>query len=128
MKYLLTVLVLCAVIGAPAAFGQQVQPVVLEPIPGVTQGNDFSFATMMRGLFQALLGLGAILAVLMLVIGGIQYMTGEALNTKEQAREKIRNAILGLLLLFGSVLILQTINPNLLQFKIFSSSAVIATL
>lgn len=121
MKYFLIMLVLCAVIGGPAFVLAQ-QPVVLEPIPGVTQGTSLNFATMMRGLFQALLGLGAILAVLMLVIGGIQYMTGEALHTKEQAREKIRNAILGLLLLFGSVLILQTINPNLLQFKIFSAA------
>jgi hypothetical protein len=119
MKKLLLFLIFILLLSPIPSFAQEIKPVVLEPIPGVTTGN-LNFSSFLQGSFKVLLGLGAMLAFLMLTIGGVQYMTSEALHSKEDARAHIRNALLGLLLLFGSVLILQTINPNLLQFKLDS--------
>ncbi|GEM_PF-3433971 len=57
-------------------------------------------------------GLVAIIAVIMLVIGGVQYMVaGE--KDPSSAKERIRNAIWGLVLALCSYLILYTINPDL---------------
>lgn len=103
----------------------QDKPVVLEPIPGVTDSKDkIDFPTFLRNLFSFLLAVGAILAVFMLVWGGVWYMTSDVVGEKEKARKRIFNAVLGLLLLFGSVLVLRTINPDLLDFKIIIPSNV----
>lgn len=58
-------------------------------------------------------GVGGILAVLMIVIGGIYYSVSGAVDKKSEGKEMITSAILGLLILFGSYLILQTVNPAL---------------
>ncbi len=57
-------------------------------------------------------GVVAIAAMIMLVIGGVQYMVaGE--KDPGPAKERIRNAIWGLILALTSWLILYTINPDL---------------
>lgn len=113
-------------LSAPFAFAAQSginqlqnQPVVLEPLPGVTDSTQkLDFPSFLRGLFSTLLAAGAVLAVLMLVWGGLWYMVTGVAGSKEKARQKMLNAVLGLLLLFGSVLLLKTINPDLLRFDI----------
>jgi len=64
------------------------------------------------------LAIAAALAVIMIVWGGVEYMLSESLFSKEAGKERIKNAILGLLLALTSYLILWTINPNLLNFKL----------
>lgn len=62
--------------------------------------------------------LAAILSVVMIVFGGFQYMTSESLGLKAEGKERMLNAIIGLVLLSASFLILNTINPNILSFKL----------
>ncbi len=62
-----------------------------------------------------LMGIIAVLAMVMIVVGGLEYMTGELVSAKEAGKDKIRHALLGLLLALGSWLILNTINPKLLD-------------
>jgi len=57
-------------------------------------------------------GLVAIVAMIMLVIGGVQYMVAGD-KDPGPAKERIRNAIWGLILALCSYLILYTINPDL---------------
>ena len=57
----------------------------------------------------------AVLAMVMIVIGGIEYMTSELVSSKKAGIERITNAILGLLIALTAFLILNTINPNLLN-------------
>lgn len=64
------------------------------------------------------IGIAAVLAVIMIVMGGIQYMTSELISSKEEGKKRITNAILGLLIALGAYLILYTINPNLLKLDI----------
>jgi hypothetical protein len=58
-------------------------------------------------------GLAAILAVIMLAIGGFNYMTSESVFKMGDAKEKISNAIVGLLIVLGAVFLLGYINPDI---------------
>ena len=91
----------------------------LEPLPGDIDesGKPGSFGSLLNGVFRILISLGGLVAVLSLVIGGIAYMTSDAVNKTEWARGRIRNALWGLFILITSVLLLQTINPQLLNFN-----------
>lgn len=64
------------------------------------------------------LGVGALLALLMTVIGGYYYMTAHG-NAEQSAKgvEMIWGSVIGLALLFGAYLLLRTINPDLVDFK-----------
>jgi len=67
------------------------------------------------------LGLGALLALLMTVLGGYMYMTaaGNAEQTSK-GKEYIMGSITGLFLLFTAFLLLRTINPDLTNFNMGS--------
>jgi hypothetical protein len=54
----------------------------------------------------------------MIVIGGVQYLSTDAISGKNEGRKKIENALGGLLLAILAWLILNTINPELLNIKI----------
>jgi hypothetical protein len=76
--------------------------------------GDITLGSYINILVSILIGLAGLLAVVMIVVGGIQYMTTDALAGKSNARETITKALLGLILALGSYLILNTINPQLL--------------
>ena len=83
------------------------------PTPGATSAGQF-----LSQVFQFGLALAAALAVIMIVWGGIQIMLSDSVFNKEEGKKKIWNAIWGLILALVSWLILYTINPNILTFKI----------
>ena len=87
--------------------------------PGVkcvyTPGN---FNSYVNTFIRLTIILAAILSVVMIVFGGFQYMTSESLGLKSEGKERMLNAIIGLVLLSASFLILNTINPNILSFKL----------
>jgi len=91
----------------------------LEPLPGDINesGAPGSFGSLLNGVFRILISLGGLVAVLALVIGGITYMVSDIADKKDQAKKRISGALWGLLILISSVLILQTINPQLLNFN-----------
>lgn len=98
--------------GAQMAFGAGYA--VLESIPGINAGSSPSLSTYLGAIFKIGIGLAGVLAVLMIVIGGIQYIgSGMSPSGKTDARDRITNAVLGLLLALLSWIILNTINPNL---------------
>ncbi|KKS04574.1 MAG: hypothetical protein UU82_C0012G0006 [Candidatus Nomurabacteria bacterium GW2011_GWC2_41_8] len=66
-------------------------------------------------MIKLFIGICAVLAVIMIVMGGIQYMTTELISSKEEGRKRITGAILGLLLALGAYTLLFTINPDLLN-------------
>jgi len=92
---------------------------LIEPLPGFTGGKISVSAPDALGsyfniLFNLALGLGAVLAVVMIVIGGIQYMGTESVFNKGENKSRITNAVWGLLILLGCFIILKTINSDLL--------------
>ncbi|MES2315150.1 MAG: pilin [Patescibacteria group bacterium] len=66
-------------------------------------------------MIKIFIGLCAVMAVVMIVMGGIEYMTSELISSKEAGRDRITNAVLGLILALGSYALLYTINPDLLN-------------
>jgi len=66
-------------------------------------------------IIRLAIGFAAVLAMIMIVMGGIQYMTSELVSSKEDGKNRINNALLGLLVALGAWLILFTINPALLN-------------
>ncbi len=98
----------------------------LEPLPGIDpgleSGNINNFPRLFNGLFKLLLGLGAILAVGSVVWGGIVYMTSEVIDRKSWAIAKIKSSLWGLLLLIAAFVILNTINPQLVNLGLFTTS------
>jgi lipoprotein-anchoring transpeptidase ErfK/SrfK len=85
--------------------------------------GEFEFAPDdIGGYFNTILsiaiGLCAVLAVIMIVIGGVQYMGDESIFGKTQAKDRIGKAILGLLIALGSYALLNTINPDFLNSNI----------
>jgi hypothetical protein len=77
-----------------------------------TTGN---LAELLKSVYNFGVAAAAVLAVLMIAWGGVEYMTTEAFEGKSDAKGKIWNAILGLLLVLSSYLILWTINPDILS-------------
>lgn len=90
-----------------------------QPIPGVSNSGGVTegttFAEYVVGIMPFIFGLAAVIAVTQLVIGGMQYALSEGLTSKEDAKDRIWAAIWGLLLALLSWLILNTINPNLVN-------------
>jgi hypothetical protein len=104
---------------------------LLEPIPCIESKNvtckngsgslmtevpDFDNYT--QYIFNLVYGLSAVAAIFMIVLSGFKYVTVESFTGKSDAKKNLQNAILGLLLLFGSYLILRTINPRLVEIPI----------
>lgn len=73
--------------------------------------------------FKLAIGVSVVFALLMIVIGGFQYMSTDALQKKEDGKKRVENAIKGLLLVIAAWLILNTVNPNLLTFNLSISPA-----
>lgn len=63
------------------------------------------------------LGLAGGAAFVVLIWGAILYTVSGAVDKKSEAKEWIKGAIYGLILLLGAYLILYTINPNLVNLK-----------
>lgn len=82
-------------------------------------GNQTSVPELLNALFGITVAVAAILAVIMFVVGGFQYMASEALNSKSDARNRMQQAILGLLIVLTAVLVLNTINPDITMLNIF---------
>ena len=92
---------------------------LLEPLPGVGSSIDPStgFGDYANKLIRLLIGAAGALAVVMIVIGGIQYMSSDAVGEKSSGKETMQNALIGLGLALTSYLLLYTINPQLTIIK-----------
>lgn len=71
-------------------------------------------ADYLAGIYKLSLGIGVFLAAVVIVMAGIKFaISGDNAGLQKEAREDIFQAVFGLLILFGSVIILKTIDPNL---------------
>jgi hypothetical protein len=81
--------------------------------PKVTSAADY--INLAIKIFISIIGA---LGVIMIVLGGVQYMTTDAISKKEGGKEMISNAIFGLILALVSWLLLNTINPHLIEIRL----------
>ena len=109
---------------------------LLEPLPGTTiedatkcppTGCTTNFETYLPGLFNWAIGVAAVMAFVMITAGGIMYMTADSIGGTTKGRGMIENAIWGLMLVIASYVILYTINPAILSFKLEIPGVTIAS-
>jgi hypothetical protein len=67
------------------------------------------------GLFNLAIGISAALSVIIITIGGFEYIGSSSFTSKSSAKERIKNALLGLVMTMAAWLILYTVNPNLIE-------------
>ena len=96
-----------------------VQPpkTLTNPNPAVTKCWQIPWISKYIGnMYRYGVVIGAILAVVMIMIGGIMYLVG-GMNPSmiSRGKELIVGAVTGLALLLGSYVLLKTINPNLIK-------------
>ncbi len=97
---------------------------LLAPIPlqgtqsGETKKVTEFDTSYVNGVIALVIGLTGVLAVIAIVIGGFQYVTAATLGGKSSGRDTIQNALIGLGLAISSYLILNSLNPALLNFDL----------
>lgn len=84
----------------------------LNPSPTTVDMGEY-----INKLYNLGFSIAGILAVGMIVFGGIMYSASGALDKKKDAKDIILSAIWGLALLFGGYLILKTVNPQLVELE-----------
>ncbi len=94
------------------------------PIPGVTFTNASRengiisipyLSQYISGIYRLSVGLGAILAAVMIVFGGFKYLLAATVPDVKDGKSIIQDAVIGLVVLLSSFLILKTINPKLVE-------------
>lgn len=92
----------------------------LEPISGFvgTNVNTGDLSGYLNSMFKLGIALAVGLAVVMIILGGIQYMSTDAIGKKEDGKKRITAAIVGLLVALGSYMLLNTLSPDLLSTKL----------
>ncbi len=93
---------------------------LLESLPGVGATNPLSssvsLSAYLQWLFAFSISVAGVAAVMVIAISGIAYMVSYGNPGKmESAKERITQALLGLLLVVSAWLILYTINPDLVK-------------
>ena len=90
--------------------------VPLVGIPGLDKEPDFN--SYVNALYALAISVAALIAVIQIVIGGAQYMMDDLITHKSAAKERIKNALIGLLIIIAAALILTTINSDLTHLNI----------
>jgi len=94
--------------------------VPLAPIPGTTatNGSGTNLSTYLTGMFKVGIAVAGVLTFLMIVWGGFTYLSTDAIMGKEEGKERIQRALGGLVLALGAYIILNTINPQLVNLNL----------
>ncbi|MCX6735675.1 MAG: pilin [Candidatus Parcubacteria bacterium] len=87
----------------------------LASIPTVPTDSAPTLAIYMKGIFTATIGLAIVFAVLMIVIGGIQYIVAQTPFSVGEGKNRISSAITGIFIILISSVLLNTLNPGLLR-------------
>jgi len=101
---------------------------LLEPVPlPLVQGSGYTdvpptsagLTGYLKYIFSFALAAAAFLAMAQITIAGAQWIaSGASVTSVESAKGRITDAITGLILAFGSYLILYTINPDLVNMRL----------
>jgi hypothetical protein len=112
---------LLAILLLPAlAFGQE--DVVFAPLTGLPGLNDVSSADTIAGflnvLYRLCVGAAATLAVIQIIRAGFLWMKGDSVTGSKEARDLIKMALFGLLLVLSPAIIFGVIDPRILSLSL----------
>lgn len=91
--------------------------VSLTQLPAISDAADTnSLPQFLNTLYKICIGVGAVLAVLMIMFAGFLFMTSRgSVASNEKAKSYIQNAVLGLILLLSPTIVFSIINPDILK-------------
>lgn len=95
----------------------EVPPISFQPlvgIPGIGSDQTSNFGAYLNALYYLAISIAALIAVLKIIIAGAKYMlSGTSVSSTQSAKSDIKGALIGLLIIIGAVVILNTINSDL---------------
>lgn len=97
-----------------AVFAQEPYTYTAPTPQGISYSSPSEY---IESLYKWGIGIVGILALVQLIRGGILYMVSGAVDQKGAAKEHILNALIGLGLALTSYIILNIVNPTLLELK-----------
>ena len=98
------------------AAGYQIEVAI--PGTSATPGAEVSLIGYVQQIYLFALSLVGIAALASLTIAGFRYMLSDTVDSKDAAKKMIWSALSGLILALAAYLILYTINPDLVNWKI----------
>ena len=84
-------------------------------IPGIEPTGDTDLNVYINALYRLSISLAALLAVIKIVAAGAKYMLSDIVPAKEEAKKDIQGALIGLLIVIGAIIILNTVNSDLTE-------------
>lgn len=78
-------------------------------------GGAVTLSAYLNGMIMVVIGVAGVMAVVMIVICGIQIMGSPSVSQRSASKECIWNAVIGIVLAMGSWVLLNTINTDLLK-------------
>ena len=94
-----------------AAFAQDDNNLVNLPIGETGDFNDY-----INAVYLMFISIAALIAVVKIIIAGVKYMFSDIVTQKSDAKNDIKGALLGLLVVLSAVVVLTIINPDLATF------------
>ena len=120
MKRIFACLLFIATISPVVAWGETYIP--LTDAPGITEASlaaeEAGFAPFINAIYKMSIGVGAALAVLMIIMVGVQYAATDVAGTKVDLKAKLQMIIGGLILLMSAFVFLEYVNPDLVSFDV----------
>ncbi|MBI2098263.1 MAG: hypothetical protein HYT49_01185 [Candidatus Wildermuthbacteria bacterium] len=114
LKKIFLALLLVAIVVPVFAFAQVKLNLSYPNFGPFNPATNQSLGAIIGYLYYLIVGIAGLAAFVMLIWGGVQWLVSGAIPSQaSEARDKVRNAIIGLLLVLASFLIAQTINPAL---------------
>lgn len=88
----------------------------LVTLPGLT-GEDApqSFSGFVNAAYALSISLAALLAVVKIIIAGVKWMMTDKVGSISEAKSDIQSALFGLIVIICAVLIINIINPEILN-------------
>jgi len=95
----------------------------IEYVPLIETGlqTGEGFGDFINNLYYLSIGLAALLAVIKIVIAGVKWMLSGIVTEKTQAKKDIQGSLIGLIIIISAVLVLNIINPSLVNLKATTS-------
>lgn len=112
----------CLYLGLPSLIATAQSPVVVE-IENITGNQNISdnFNTYIKAIYELILVVAVMLAFLYLIWGGVEYIN--PLSSKDTAKQRIQNALIGLMIVLGTYFLLNLINPDIFKINLFGKAS-----
>lgn len=104
----------CGILDSGSGCYQQLAPIT---DPNGKLVDTSSFPAYLQAIYRIGIGACFMLGVIMFTWAGIEYIVSESMNTKSDAKKRIVASLTGLAIALVSFILLQTINPKLLEFR-----------